>query len=677
MKKSARFAHNLSILLFSLALLASSSIFGDRRSGAAPLAGTVSAIALSGNEIYVGGEFTSIGNISAKNIARFNRVTGVWSALGGGVSGGVSAIAVSGDDVYIGGRFTSAVNSGGTSVPATCIVKWNNAANAWVPLGAGGLNNNGVNGDVSAIAVSGGSVYIGGNFNLARNTGSSTVSANGVARWNGASWSALGSGSGPTGNGVWSPGALQVYALAVSGADVYVGGSFTKVSNSSTSSISANCVARWNSAAAAWSALGAGQGNGANGVNGDVLAIAVKGTEVFIGGNFTSTYNHTNAAVNAQYVAKWNGVSWSPLGTGSGPGGNGVNGTVNALAAGPDYLYVGGDFDTAYLGGVGVNSVSTNCIARWNGTAWSALGAGSGSAGNGMDGAVNAIVTIPGETFSGGEFLTAFNSGSSKITVNNVAKWNGTAWSAFGAGTTGGGTVTTVSAASYGGAGLSPEAIAAAFGLSLATTTQSASTLPLPSTLGGTSVTLKDSAGIERQAPLFFVSPSQINYQIPSGAAAGPATVTIAAAGAVSTGSMQLAPVAPALFTANANGQGVAAATVLRARAGGSQSFEAVARFDSAQNRFVATPIDLGPNTDQVFLVLYGSGFRFRSGLPAVTAHLGGIAAETLFAGPQGGLVGLDQLNLRIPRSLAGRGEVDLVLIVDGKPANTVKLSFK
>ncbi|MGH9841304.1 MAG: hypothetical protein ACREEM_21325 [Blastocatellia bacterium] len=674
----------LKYFAYLLALLAAALVFDDRHSIPASAAearvGAVSAVAVSGNDIYVGGEFASIGNISARNIARFNRATGAWSALGGGVSGGVSAIAVSGSDVYVGGRFTSATDPGGGSVPATCIVKWNNAANTWVPLGTSGLNNNGVNGDVSAIAVSGGNVYIGGNFNLARNSGGSTVSANGVARWDGLSWSALGSGSGSTGNGVSSPGSLQVYAVAVSGSDVYVGGSFTKVHNSSSSGISANCVARWNSATGLWSALGAGQGGGANGVNGDVLAIAANGAETYIGGNFTSTYNNANAAVNAQHVARWNGASWNSLGTGSGPGGNGVNGTVNALAVGPGYLYVGGDFDTAYKGsggGIGVNGISANCIARWDGTTWSALGAGSGLTGNGMDGAVHTITATSSEVFTGGEFITAFNSGSSKVTVNNVARWNGTTWSAFGAGSTSG-AVTTVSAASFSGVDLSPEAIAAAFGTALATTTQSATTLPLPATLGGTTVKVKDSAGVERPASLFFVSPAQVNYQIPPATVAGPATVTITAVdGKVSAGSVQIAAVSPAIFTANANGQGVAAATALRIRSDGSQSFEPVARFDPSQNRFVAVPIDLGPGADQVFLVLFGSGFRYRSALPAVAAQMGGTTAEVLFAGPQGGLVGLDQMNLRIPRSLAGRGEIELALIVDGKPANPVRLGIK
>ena len=80
---------------------------------------------------------------------------------------------------------------------------------------------------------------------------------------------------------------------------------------------------------------------------------------------------------------------------------------------------------------------------------------------------------------------------------------------------------------------------------------------------------------------------------------------------------------------------------------------------------FIATPIDLGPETDAVYLVLYGTGIRFRTGLAAVTASIGGANAGVLYAGGDTGLTGLDQINVLLPRSLAGRGEVDVVLTVD------------
>ncbi|MGE0131651.1 MAG: SBBP repeat-containing protein [Blastocatellales bacterium] len=238
--------------------------------------------------------------------------------------------------------------------------------------------------------------------------------------------------------------------------------------------------------------------------------------------------------------------------------------------------------------------------------------------------------------------------------------------------------VASVSAASFSGVALAPEAIAAAFGTAFAREIRVADTTPLPNTLAGASVKVRDSAGVERLAPLFFVSPNQINFQIPAGAKAGPATVTVTDAnGGAAAGVVMISPVAPGLFSANADGQGVAAAVALRIKSDGSQSYETVAEFNAAQNRFVARPIDLGPAADQVFLILFGTGLRNRSALSNVTAQIGGESAEVLFVGAQGGFVGLDQINLRLPRSLAGRGEVNVALSVDGKTANTVIVKIK
>ncbi len=253
---------------------------------------------------------------------------------------------------------------------------------------------------------------------------------------------------------------------------------------------------------------------------------------------------------------------------------------------------------------------------------------------------------------------------------------NGTSAELYDSGTA---TVASVSAASFAAGGaLAPESIAAAFGANLVTDAQTAPSLPLPTQLAGVSVKVRDSAGAERLAPLFFVSPGQINYQVPPGTADGLATVTVTSGDSfVAAGMVEIAGVAPGLFSANASGQGVAAALALRLKADGAQQFEPVARFDSAQNRFVAVPIDLGPETDQVFLVLFVTGIRFRSALSAVSSTIGGASSEMLFADAAPGFVGLDQVNVRLPRILVGRGEVDVVLFVDGKAANRVRVSIR
>jgi uncharacterized protein (TIGR03437 family) len=238
-------------------------------------------------------------------------------------------------------------------------------------------------------------------------------------------------------------------------------------------------------------------------------------------------------------------------------------------------------------------------------------------------------------------------------------------------------TVASVSAASYVSTSLAPESIVSAFGSGLATTTPAASSSPLPTTLGGVTVKVRDSAGVDRLAPLFFVSPAQINYQMPAGTNKGPSTISLTSGdGSVFTGTTLITAIAPGVFTANASGQGVAAAVALRIRADGSQRYEPVAQFDPAQNRFVPVPIGLGPETDQVFLILFGTGIRHRSSLASTSAKLGGVDAQATFAGALDGFVGLDQVNVRIPRNLIGRGEVDVALTVDGQAANTVRINI-
>ncbi|HWQ35350.1 MAG TPA: hypothetical protein VNQ79_21065 [Blastocatellia bacterium] len=238
--------------------------------------------------------------------------------------------------------------------------------------------------------------------------------------------------------------------------------------------------------------------------------------------------------------------------------------------------------------------------------------------------------------------------------------------------------VANASAASYRTDALAREIITAAFGTSLATATEAATQLPLPTILAGTTVSVRDSAGVERNAPLFFVSPTQVNYLIPPDTAAGAAVVTITSgSGALSGGAVQIAGVAPGLFTADASGAGAPAGFALRVRGDGSQVIEPLAQFDPAQNRFVAVPVDLSSETDQVFLVLFGTGLRFHGNLAGVTARIGGANVEVLFAGAQGGFAGLDQINLRLPRTLAGRGEADLELSVNGLSANPVRINIR
>jgi uncharacterized protein (TIGR03437 family) len=225
-------------------------------------------------------------------------------------------------------------------------------------------------------------------------------------------------------------------------------------------------------------------------------------------------------------------------------------------------------------------------------------------------------------------------------------------------------TVSAVSAASFTpGAAVAPESIASLFGQGLAATTATANSTPLPSSLSDASVVFTGSDGIDRTAPLFYVSPGQINCLVPSGMPTGPAGVRVLRGGRVAArGQLQVAAVAPGLFSASSDGRGVAAALAVKVASDGTQTIEAV------------TAIDLGSATDQVILELFGTGIRGASSAAAVKVQVGGIDAVVQAAVPQGQYAGLDQVNVLLPGSLRGRGDVNVALVVDGVPANIVTI---
>lgn len=266
------------------------------------------------------------------------------------------------------------------------------------------------------------------------------------------------------------------------------------------------------------------------------------------------------------------------------------------------------------------------------------------------------------------------NEGSADVLVRDTAAnlvSNTLKFTIFGA-------VANVSAASFNGEALAPESIVSAFGAGLATQTAFANGLPLPTSLGGSTVTVRDSQGNEKLAELFFVSPSQINYLMPAGLADGKAVVTVRNAdGQSRSGSTEIAKVAPGMFTADASGKGFASAVALRVRANGQQVFEQVAYYDPQQQKFMAAPIELNTPGEQVYLILFGTGFRHRSAMEEVKVQVESMEVEPLYAGESPGLVGMDQINVLLPAELAGTGEVDVAIKVDGKTANIIKLKFK
>ncbi|HWQ33398.1 MAG TPA: FG-GAP-like repeat-containing protein [Blastocatellia bacterium] len=242
--------------------------------------------------------------------------------------------------------------------------------------------------------------------------------------------------------------------------------------------------------------------------------------------------------------------------------------------------------------------------------------------------------------------------------------------------------VVTVAAASYETSAIAPEGIVAAFGTKLATATLSGDDtdpntpgVQLPVTLGGTTVEVGG-----RTAGLFFVSPFQVNFIIPASTAAGTATVVIRAGdGTVSTGTVQVSTVAPSIFTANSDGGGVPAAYVVRVKANGQQLVESLSDYDAASSRYVTRPVDLGPDGELVVLVLFASGLRKASDPngdgnvnESVRVTIGGREFIPDFAGKHPFFVGLDQLNVLVPRNQIGRGKISLSITGAGIPASNL-----
>lgn len=240
------------------------------------------------------------------------------------------------------------------------------------------------------------------------------------------------------------------------------------------------------------------------------------------------------------------------------------------------------------------------------------------------------------------------------------------------------GQFTSFHAASFEAGVSATEAIVAGYGTNLATGLVTAITRTLPATLAGVSVAVRDSSGEESLALLFFVSPEQINYLVPPELATGPAVVRVISSGrTIATGNLLIQTVAPGIFTANADGKGAAAGSYVRG-AGPPLTTGPVFRCDTAPGSCRPEPIDWGAATDSVFLQFFATGIRQRSSLSTVTATVGGEAVPVQFAGAQPQFPGLDQINLGpLPRSLAGRGTVTVVVKVDGKDANPVSIAFQ
>ena len=400
-----------------------------------------------GTELYVGGDFDKVGGVQnngdcipgfscivAENIAKWNPMTQAWSAVGNGLewNGPVNALAVFNGELYAGGDF----NRADGVFPIDRVAKWNGTS--WTQVGTG------LSGEVNSLLVfddgTGPALYAGGN--------DFGPSGTRVSKWDGNTWTPVGAGL--------SGG--EVYSLAAIGNELYAAGAFTSIAGGAT----VNFAARWDGST--WSPLGTGleagfeprralvafdDGTGpalyAGGevCVGDFCPAALASSDPTIHRRGVTSDRLTRAPRTKStspsgffgYVAKWNDEAWSALG-------HGLNDEVHALTVHDDgsgaALYAGGLFTPAY-GPRDDNAppFPTNGVARFDGNGWSSLGTGMKKVvGNPLPPAdVRALVTFdedgPGGNplllFAGGDFELA-----GEVSANNMARWDGSTWSAVG-----------------------------------------------------------------------------------------------------------------------------------------------------------------------------------------------------------------------------------------------------
>lgn len=313
--------------------------------------GPVYALAVDGNTVYAGGYFGLIcgndacdtDNTRVNNIVKWDGSH--WSSVANGMTSSVSALIMQGGDLYAGGIFdklcgNSTCDSGNTTVNS--VAKWDGSH--WSALGYG------LTVGVNTFTVNGSDLYVGGWFARICSTiacDSNNIPANGIAKWDGSSWSAFG-------NGVSN----AVNAILLNGSDLYAGGTLGEFCGEQFclyGNTPANRIAKWDGSS--WSPL-------ANGFDWGVNALVRNGSDLYAMGNLTwacgtslcSSYDTNNIPIN--HIARWDGSRWFPFGSG-------VNDNIFAFSINGSDMYVGGDF-TQVCGNAACKkgNLTVNHIAR-------------------------------------------------------------------------------------------------------------------------------------------------------------------------------------------------------------------------------------------------------------------------------------------------------------------------
>jgi len=314
------------------------------------------ALAVSGSTVYVGGNFGSIGGQTRNNIAAFDATSGIVTDWNPNADDGVNVLVVSGSIIYAGGRFTS-IGGQSRSGIAKLDASTGNATD-WNPS----VSHSSVLGSVSALSISGSTVYAGGTFN---NIGGQ--SRNNIA--------ALDTSTGIATN--WDPNANNpIWTLTVSGSTVYAGGRFNTIGGQTRNYIAALDASTGN--ATVWDPNATPIS-----VSNEVSALVVSGSTVYAGGRFNSIGGQSRNNIAALDSTTGNATDWNPD----------AEDNVTALVVSDTIIYAGGKFNN--IGGQTRNNIAELDDATGNATIWNPSATG---------GFVRALAVFESTVYVGGSF---------------------------------------------------------------------------------------------------------------------------------------------------------------------------------------------------------------------------------------------------------------------------------